>query len=200
MKLTPDQLLDIIFQKDNRITKGILDHRNPLQKLSDQILTYRDTDMSIHYGSMKERIKGLCFVFNQTVGNIVEHPRSLRKAKMELKALGFSKEQIKGISRLVSGFNYSDYNRLHSKDEGEALVADDRAFLGLAVLPHSGERQVGYSKEFDLNPLAANTAYSVSVEDELYDQAKLYLDEDYMKQYGTGLSPAGQKVKSFQIS
>src|ERR1700722_6932665 len=137
--LTPQQLAEIVFQRPGHLTEGFLDKRSPLEKLRDRFLIYRDTRVGRNgHPTLRDRLYEKLFLeFDQCEDELLEHPRSLSKASLELQAAGFSHAQIKGIKYWANVFvmSYMDHGKLRQevkKDFPNEQYGpwDDRAFMG----------------------------------------------------------------------
>jgi len=178
MQLTKDQLLDIILQTDDRVSKNILACRSAEQAFLDEHLVYNESGTMIYVGSLKEKFKSLFYIFNQEAKHIKEHPRSLKNAKLELKALGFSKQQVSDIWHRVQNFNFSDHNGILPGIENSFYVHDDRAVLGIAILPAKDGTLAGIPvKEPDFDAEAENNCYPEANEDEIRKRLSAHIPE-----------------------
>lgn len=149
MQLTPDELIDILLQKPGRITAGILDKRNPLQKMRDDALAVKTTDTT-HYGKglgwprwKQEFKKNFMHEAWDKVPVEEESNRSLKKALSELRYIGYEGQKIDEIRSACIRFflryySNGDTDLLEmSKEEHRGYWAtdyNDRAFLGNALI------------------------------------------------------------------
>jgi hypothetical protein len=145
--LTSTELADILFQKPDRITAGILNQRSPAEKLRDNVFTYqKERSLSpINPGKMEQLRKKLLLHFEAEARVSSEHPRSLKHAVLELKALGFSNQQIEDIKTCCYRFTLGNFHDdaplrdpLHNDNPGYRYAWCDDAFLGAALVPWSG--------------------------------------------------------------
>lgn len=172
--LTQKQLTDILFQTDDRITKGILDNGYLGNKISDKYLSFKITEKGLFdYG------KGvLCQAFGRARTSDQEHPRSLRKALLELKALGYSQDQLIAIhekARVIL-FTALDYptsinKMIRQHCPNTMLCFNEKAFLGMSVVDNTE----GYTPD----PLNNRPSYLAAVSendlDELYEYVESHV-------------------------
>lgn len=137
--LTPVQLADIVLQVPDRVTAGVLERCGVWERWRDEALT-RDYDegQAPARGGWRRR---LLTHFDAAVKVAAEHPRSLRRACMELKALGFANAQIDEIRQMAYRFILMQCEPgyiLHEQNKqdfpGRSHWWCDRAFLGAALL------------------------------------------------------------------
>jgi len=104
LHLTTDQLADILFQRPGRVTEGILEERSAFEKLSDRLI-WEDHRLSRPYkeNPIRRWAAKHMLVFDEHA-QAKENPRSLRHAILELKALGFSYEQLNKFRYLSKQF------------------------------------------------------------------------------------------------
>jgi len=114
--LTLTQTADIIFQKPDRITTGIRDNASFIDRLNDMYF-------KLTYKFVKEV-------------EVEEHPRSFKKAALELHALGFSRTQITSLReearRVFTGLEHSHDGKIILDNALGGDVSCDDAFLGTA--------------------------------------------------------------------
>jgi len=151
--LTVKQLVDIIFQRPERITNGILDKRSIREKLRDKFLVHTERSMNRSSDSNPwESLRDKACMFFEGVAKVAEeHPRSLKKAAYELKALGFSNEKITKLKEIVYQFTLeskTDLDQILMKDYPDSLreFCDD-AFLGIALLGGISKRPQWKTRE-----------------------------------------------------
>ncbi|MAH04879.1 MAG: hypothetical protein CL561_04935 [Alphaproteobacteria bacterium] len=145
--LTADQLIDILLQAEERVTAGALDKRSMFQKLSDSVFSYKRKEM-VDYGpnSLQSLKRSLMIEFDEAAKVVTEHPKSLKKAILELKTLGYSNKQIHDITSDVKRFALSylyDNNPVKTavkKDYPNYYFTwNDESFLGTALQELPGE-------------------------------------------------------------
>ena len=154
MQLTPEQMVDILFQRDNRITKGVLERRSFAEKARDAVFNLQGEYWNKSSGSLAGIRSSLVLEFEKYANCPVneEHPRSHRKAMLELKALGFSTAQVNQISRIMyrtiwfsafydmsrapGGYGYE----ICQNHPGLVVGFNSRAFLGVCAFRHPGNK------------------------------------------------------------
>jgi len=149
MKITPEQLRDILMQRPERITNGILEKRPLLMQARDRVMRWNDKSFSSSNDPIEKMRDRLFLVFDAVVKIDEEHPRSLKKAKLELKALGFSNEQVDRLGQMAIQTTINVFYRNFFSDDKEInTIADqvrenypgysyfwnDDAFLGTGIL------------------------------------------------------------------
>lgn len=154
--LTTTELADILFQKPDRITAGILQQRSPVEKLRDNALTWQEKRSlrPVNPGKMEQLKKKLLLHFEAEAKVASQHPRSLKQAALELKALGFSNKQIEEIKSCCYRFttSYCEPNEplgniLHKDYPGHTYAWCDDAFLGAALVPWNGSSTFNSSED-----------------------------------------------------
>jgi hypothetical protein len=178
--ITADQLIDILFQTDNRITANALDKQSPVSKWISNLFTTTNNTDTDHKNGFKGHIQNLkrrlTLEFNDAVNVEHEHPRSLRKALIELKTLGYSNKQLYDIKVDVLRFTLvhldfdGEIKRLADKRHPYTLSAwCDKAFLGAASLEFDGYVKSGYRTMDEIdNAPAHNSIYSENDYDAVY--------------------------------
>lgn len=199
-KLTVDQLADILFQNENRITAGILKQRSAFTRMKDDILCRTRTNITdmtrLDYFKSK-----LLLEFDASIKVEEEHPRSLKKAMLELKNIGYSNEQIYEIrDKLVRRFlvRSADCNTPVTKiletrfPKGACFAFNDNAFLTTAMFtPPSSEYALEGFEFATSNPHTspvANTPFNVEDYDEVFEHFKFFISEQ-CKKYQSLLIP-----------
>lgn len=121
MELTPQQVTDVILQKPYRITAGILEQRNRLQKFRDRKMAVRNVGMKTrNYGSKKtvkhtysdHPIANYFLTIRRPFINPYfesatlkfPHKRSLKNALDELRYIGYTNDQLCGITTTLKLF------------------------------------------------------------------------------------------------
>lgn len=179
MKLTTEQLTKILFQADDRITKDILSQQSRFDRWTNDLLSSRNGEIdhvSGAKGYLQRLQRKLTLVFTEEAKLDKAHPRSLANAMRELRALGYSNEQIFEIRDDAARFTLSGFQHTKLLPEMARRVTpnyglryNDDAFLGtmLIALPEGkDERDID---EKDLNSyLTYNTAFLEKDLDELY--------------------------------
>ena len=178
--LTADQLINILFQTDDRITAGVLERQNPLSKWVSSVFT-SETKADANYksgfkGYLQDLKRKLTLEFNAAVKIEHEHPRSLRKALQELKTLGYSNKQLHDIKVDVVRFTLchldfdGEIRRLADKRHPHTLSEwCDKAFLGAALLEFDGPAgKYGRTREELDNAPAHNSIYTEDDYDAVY--------------------------------
>ncbi len=192
--LTISQLADIIFQKPDRVTAGILSRRGALQGWMDDHLVYRHQALVSEMGGLKQ---SLCAQWMRATDSDVplaeEHPQSLSKAARELKALGFSNRQIDKIRICVHVFAANIdaidpylYQMIKNETGDYGRMYNDKAFLGIAgtpciVRPYKtpAEFKAHMAEQDRLRADAANnrnTVFPAGLYDALYSLFKGHLE------------------------
>lgn len=196
-ELTVTQLVDILFQKPDRITKDVLSQRSAFQKVRDKVLTYDQgtSPRNAHPGTL-EKLKHKLLLHFESCATVSPHERSLKNAALELKALGFSNPQVEEIKHLCHRFvlEYFEPGRvledvLKIDHPGYFYAWCDDAFFGAALAPDTG---VGNSttkvtkkdfleateqREKNMhNPiLTKNSAFSTAREEQAYPLFQEYI-------------------------
>lgn len=172
-QLTSNELIDILLQKPGRVTEGLLEKRNPLQKMRDHLLAHKQTEM-VEYG--RTMIKGKIqrfrrdhfHVFNEAAKIDQPHPRSLANAVRELRYIGFDGEQIEAIKKMVyrvtlTGLFYDTELRDKVSQHLGGTVCyfwNDDAFVGAGIYVIEGEIERGGLVSGEADGLTAlNSAY-----------------------------------------
>lgn len=247
VSLTPEQIADILFQEDNRVTAGILDRRSTWATFRDDKLSRenglihsqkdniirefanafipnlflseieQELCSTAHIKPIKKiplRIK-LSFAFAREAkkgldkidySEFTPHPKSLKKAMLELRNLGFSAEQIYYLSnqvrripwdleRRINGTSYAeqmrhDANKDQSSSHKIDMVFNDDGFLGAVIVRHDEHG----------TPMATNTDVAP---DEWHQNFKISLIsrlEDALKRYPNILSPASRRIAKRQLA
>ncbi len=154
MQLTQEQLCDILMQNTDRITNGILAQRSLWVTARDRVMQLNDRSFTTTNSPLEKLKNSICLVFDSVVRIEEEHPRSLKKSKLELKALGFSNKQVNRLGEMAYQTTINDYYRdMFSKNKKIETIADqvrenypgyhyfwnDNAFLGtgIVVLEHT---------------------------------------------------------------
>lgn len=173
--ITARQMADILFQRPGRVTEGVLEKRGLWEKTRDYWVTWNDTDRVSHeglYGSWQKMRPRLFLEFSNVALVKEEHPRSLRKAMLELKALGFSNQQVAGIKlefqRFIMSMQEYDtpLSRQLNKDfPTKVPVFCDTAFLGNAAY----ERSHGLDYKTMKTQAPANTLMTAESEELAYN-------------------------------
>jgi len=213
--LTAQELTDILWQKPDRITAGILEKRSVFEKLKDEQLTWKMTsDTRNGSPGALAKLKHKLLLHFEACAKVTPHPRALKKAALELKALGFSNEQIKEIKDACYRFTLTycepdaPLKNVFKQDyPGYNYDWCDNAFLGAALVPSYNsfnlntniageERDKAYKAWLAsaLNPaLTKNSIFTPTREEQAYDLFKKYLP-DYIDRWPDGknlfLAPA----------
>lgn len=178
--LTADQLIDILFQTDNRITANALDKQSPVSKWISNLFTTTNNTDTDHKNGFKGYIqnlkRSLTLEFNASAKIEHEHPRSLRKALLELKTLGYSNQQLYNIKEDVLRFTLvhldfdGEVRRLADKRHPYTLSEwCDKAFLGAASIEFKGQAKSGYRTMDEIkNAPAHNSVFSEDDYDAVY--------------------------------
>ncbi len=179
-KLTADQLIGILFQTDDRITAGALDNQNAVSKWARSLFTSTHKAETSYKNGFKGYLqnlkRSLTLEFNTSAKIEHEHPRSLRKALLELKTLGYSNKQLYNIKEDVLRFTLvhldfdGDVKRLADKRHPYTLSEwCDKAFLGAASLEFTGQAKSGYRTMDEIkNAPVHNSVFSEDDYDALY--------------------------------
>lgn len=173
--LTARQLADILFQRPGRDTENILEKRSLWERGRDYWATWNDTDKARHdglYGSWQKMRPRLFLEFSNVALVKEEHPRSFRKAMLELKALGFSNAQVAEIKGEFMGYTMcmqehpTPLSRQLKKDfPTKVPVFCDAAFMGNAAYEGRG---VDYETMIKQAP--DNTMMSAESEELAYNE------------------------------
>lgn len=105
--LSPDELIDVLFQKPGRVTQDLLDKRNPLQTMRDSIMTYSSetgyVEDYIGKGPIQSGLDSLMLPFFRGVSMAQHHPQALINGMRELRYVGYTTQQIRAIRRCLVG-------------------------------------------------------------------------------------------------
>lgn len=172
--LTARQMADILFQRPGRSTENILEKRSLWERGRDYWVSWNDTDRASYdglYGSWQKVRPRLFLEFSNVALVKEEHPRSFRRAMLELKALGFSNAQVAEIKADFQRYTMcmqeydTPLSRQLKKDfPTKVPVFCDAAFLGNAA--YEG-KDVGYEEMIRQNP--ANTRMTKEGEELAYN-------------------------------
>lgn len=169
--LTTDELADILLQTPNRITAGILDDRSLVERCQDKVFQHDDKRVFRHADRDRgplEKLGRKLFIYFEAGSKVkTEHPRSLKRAIFELKALGFTHRQIEQIKSCCYGFAQARVTP--ETPLGKALLKGhpdygydwcDDAFLGAAAVQTKG---------FDSQTIS-NTLYAPAREKQVWEE------------------------------
>lgn len=168
--LSARQMADILFQRPGRVTEGILEKRSLWERARDYWLSWNDGLQTrgqwVDEWHNRRRSSGLFLEFTRVSHVKEEHPRSLKKALLELKALGFSNIQAmaakESLQALLGGLTEQDSFdipvRMKKEFPGMVWHYSDGAFLGLGAFDAK-----------NIKAKAGNTILTTEMEEELYE-------------------------------
>lgn len=158
--LTAKEITDIIFQKPERITAGILDRISLFERLENAAIRrerpidrypYRATEFDDYKIKPQQRLQLTFNGFAKHQGD--NHPQSFVQAKKELKAIGLSHKQILFIFDSLEDVmqEIKGVLGISGLPEGHVAYYDENAYLGWMVydnnLHHMKNGQSYFSPE-----------------------------------------------------
>ncbi len=204
MELTPQQITDIILQKPYRITAGILEQRNRLQKLRDTKTAKRNVGLverAKYTRKGSKRYTELVYSDNDFMNAVLKlqtpfvipyvehgtleepHERSLKNALDELRYLGYSNDQIKDIGHITYGFlavrtDYGGLSYINPDKEDRSYLGTCDAFAGIGYFYGAeGRKQMAYNNGVFSPVVGAREFNTVSASPEAFNRFEKELND-----------------------
>lgn len=203
--LHPKEVADIVFQTPRRLTNGVLERLSFLERAENHYMTrskpssYANFQNDAHMGpdAPLPAYARISMIFNEEVSpghtpaeQTPEHPRALKKAMLELKAIGFSHQQIYHITRraraipnwMFSNDHVTTYRGriaklANTESENIAMYTNDNGFLGTQICIKDNDAESSYhTTDTSIVPAGYESILKSELVRDLKKQAEIYPD------------------------